>query len=101
MPGANPSTAAFTCVQLHTGVVVDEVYEVKENIFCPKRQILFVRFTKMGKNIPIDHKIYQTIIKYTKQLQNAPNDHNVRIRAFSIPSPSKNTLIGMFGMRQP
>jgi hypothetical protein len=29
-------------------------------------QILFVRFTKTGKNVPNQHTMYQTVIKFRK-----------------------------------
>jgi hypothetical protein len=42
-----------------------------------------------GKNLPIDHKVYQVVVKYSKWPQN--------ISILFIPRPHKIYPIGIFG----
>jgi hypothetical protein len=58
-----------------------------------------VHDTKIGKNVPNEHKMYQRIIKFPQWLQNIANGHKI-YQHFSITGPTKFTQIGIFGLKR-
>jgi hypothetical protein len=54
----------------------------------------FVKLTKTGKNIPNDHKLYQTATKFTTWLKNRPDGHNI-FQHFLSQNKPKFEFFGM------
>jgi hypothetical protein len=57
-----------------------------------------VHYTKSGKNIPNDHKIYQMAIKTTKWPYSIRNSHKI-CEQFLLQGPPKCTQIWFLGMK--
>jgi hypothetical protein len=56
------------------------------------------KIPKRGKNIPIDHKIYQIAVKYTNWPQSRPNGQKI-YQHLPLQDPPKFTLSGIFGLK--
>jgi hypothetical protein len=64
------------------------VFEARVAIFT------LTQHTKTVKNIPNDHKIYQTAIKYIKWPENIPNGHNI-YQHLTFQLPPKFWILGL------
>jgi hypothetical protein len=61
-------------------------------------RFFFVHHTKMGRNIPNYHKIYQMALKYTNWPQIRPNVHKI-YQLLPLQGPPKFIQIGIFGLK--
>jgi hypothetical protein len=52
-----------------------------------------------GKNVPNDHKLYQTAVNYTKWPKNIPNGHKI-LQHFQFQGPPNFTKSGIFGLKR-
>jgi hypothetical protein len=85
-------------------------YSVKEcsanfsRLICRVARFFVDKRTKLGKNIPNGHKIYQMATKYTKWAQNIPNGlkitnwHKTK-QHFPFQSSPKAIQVGIFGTK--
>jgi hypothetical protein len=62
-------------------------------------RFFLVQAYQNGKNIPSDHKLYQTTINYAKWPLHITNDHKIYKR-FPFQGPPKFTQIGIFGLKR-
>jgi hypothetical protein len=61
-------------------------------------RLVFVQTYQNGKNLPHDHKLYQTVIDYTKWVYNIPNGPKI-YQHFPFQGTPKYTQIGIFGTK--
>jgi hypothetical protein len=61
-------------------------------------RVFLVQTYQNGKNIPNDHKIYQTALNITKLPKNIPTGHKT-YQHFPLQGPPNFTQIGIFGFK--